>query len=165
MKVYIPGDASGGYWKISFQYEQNWCGSRVTKCALAYYDVAGKVEFEGYGTAVCNPKDQFVKATGRELALERALDQHINPKYKELFWTAYKNRATAPDLDKHTPKMANSSDRQLNPDLSYKIRLFNSRMDTILERAKSEMRAIEDAIRNYPDLDGLHIAVPSCFWN
>ena len=42
----------------------------------------------GYGTANCYYKDVFKKATGRKIALTRALS-HKPREFRKLFWNAY----------------------------------------------------------------------------
>jgi hypothetical protein len=78
---------------------------RTTSCSISQVEVVNNAENiheeVGYGVAWCSPNDQFVKETGRKIALQRALDEMFGfswergneeRKNREVFWLAYHNR-------------------------------------------------------------------------
>lgn len=76
---------------LKFDYETAPDGRRVTTCTVEV-GTPGNVR-RSYGAAACIPEDQFVKETGRKLALTRAI-KHFTREVRGLIWQAYHGRAT-----------------------------------------------------------------------
>jgi hypothetical protein len=70
---------------VSFRHEE-FEGSRATICTV----VAGPPDApdDSFGIAVTHPKDNFCRATGRKIALERAIG-HWSKADRRLIWQAY----------------------------------------------------------------------------
>lgn len=91
-------DFMGTRYAIWFKYTLH-DGQRETVCAI---DIADKNPATPFvcGSSLCAKSDQFTKAKGREIALERALKAAITNHGKgDAFWraamTCYTNRAKA----------------------------------------------------------------------
>lgn len=81
---------------LDFKYERDDSGRpRDTICSLYRLDnPSDKIGvLIGIGVASCNPKDQLRKATGRKIALGRALRdrgyQEIDKSMRAAIWNAY----------------------------------------------------------------------------
>jgi hypothetical protein len=66
---------------------------RVTECYIWNFDSTLSIKLVGAGLARCHHRDQFNKATGRRLALTRAMIvAKLDRVDRTLVWRAYHNR-------------------------------------------------------------------------
>ena len=63
---------------------------RMTRCEVWEVE-AGAVRLAAAGLAACSKQDRFCKATGRKLALQRALEQvRLSKDERRMVWEAYR---------------------------------------------------------------------------
>lgn len=101
---------SGAKYRIRFEYGRRLTRRakkprRLTSCLIeqAHWKGAARATWVvvSQGETECSRKDQFVRETGRKIALERALWGWSQPS-RARAWAAYRNRrgvALSPDLD------------------------------------------------------------------
>jgi len=76
--------------RIKFAYDPPEVKRRRTLCRI--HDASGVL---GSGLTKCSRNDQFVKSTGRKLALARAMqDARLDREARRLLWAQYLGRST-----------------------------------------------------------------------
>lgn len=83
-----------GDYGISFthetRYERPDYPNRFTRCYICKLPKEDEdAEFVGYGEAHCHPNDNFCRATGRKIALSRAITAIPNKKTRKEIWEKY----------------------------------------------------------------------------
>jgi hypothetical protein len=80
------------------RYEDPYAMRRIYICRVDCLDDGGV----GYGTSVCRPPDRFLKETGRNTALGKALSNLGMPRNERTaFWAAYHGRPRPKSQEKH----------------------------------------------------------------
>ena len=90
MKVEIEGITYDVRWYHTNNHIQgkNRKGS-LTECMILERIDEQLIEIVGQGVAKCSKKDNFCKATGRKIALARAIKENFTKEGRKIFWDAY----------------------------------------------------------------------------
>lgn len=83
-------------YRLCFKYAKTENGRRSIACKIEEVETGKKFNEDGKtigtGESICDTRDKFVKATGRKIALKRAM-ACISKEDRTVIWKAYTNKA------------------------------------------------------------------------